>query len=127
MAPSTMPMARATSSVRWVSVSIPSGAKNDDVVAPLPHDLGVADRVGCVAMTPRGRSRTSWPWQYGQCSTSRAQRSRRPAMSGSSSRRPVARSTCRVVTWWPPLNMTRNPPLWQAVMPSTVPVTTRPP
>ena len=47
--PSTTPMARATSSVRWVSVSMPSRCEEDDVVAPLPHDLGVADRVGCRA------------------------------------------------------------------------------
>ena len=42
-----------------------------------------ARAIGAVASTPKAWSRTSQPWQYGQCSTSRPQRSaqarRRPA------------------------------------------------
>ena len=45
--PSTMPMARATSSVALGLGEHPLRCEDDDVVAPLPHDLGVADRVGC--------------------------------------------------------------------------------
>src|ERR671932_167930 len=33
---------------------------------------------GVPPTTPSWRSRTSWPWQYGQCRTSRAHRSRSP-------------------------------------------------
>ena len=51
-----------------------------------------------VASTPIRRSRTSQPWQYGQCTTSRPQCSASPGTSGSSSREPVATSRRRART-----------------------------
>ncbi len=117
--PSTTPMARAASSVRWVSVNIPSVRRRRRRRSTAARSGRSGPRQGVPPMTPSGRSRTSWPWQYGQCSTSRAQRSRRPSMSGSSSRSPVARSTWRVDDLVAAAEHDRNPPLWQAVTPST--------
>src|SRR5919199_752394 len=51
--------------------------------------------IGPQASTPMAWSRTSQPWQYGQCSTSRPQRSRSPGTSGSSSTSPVVTSSRR--------------------------------
>jgi hypothetical protein len=45
---------------------------------------------GWVPSTPTGWSRTSHPWQYGQCRRSRPHRSWTPGISGSSSWTPVA-------------------------------------
>ncbi len=50
---------------------------------------------GMVPRTPRGWSRTSQPWQYGQCRRSRPHRSRTPGRSGISSRTPVVTSSRR--------------------------------
>ena len=50
---------------------------------------------GLVASTPMTWSRTSHPWQYGQCSTSRPHRCARPGTSGSSSTSPVVTSRRR--------------------------------
>ena len=54
-------------------------------------------------------SRTSQPWQYGQCSTSRPHRSRSPGTSGSSSARPVVTSRRRARTRLPSARVTANP------------------
>ena len=66
------------------------------------------DRAGAGPSTPTGRSRTSQPWQYGQCRKSRPQRSRAPSISsGSTSAAPVASSTWRAVTARPPASAAR--------------------
>ena len=64
---------------------------------------------GCVPSTPSGWSRTSHPWQYGQCSRSRPHRSRTPGMSGSSSLTPVATRMRRAVSARPPARRTAKP------------------
>ncbi|CAM5721359.1 hypothetical protein SBADM41S_09313 [Streptomyces badius] len=64
---------------------------------------------GPVASTPIGRSATSWPWQYGQCNTSRPQRSARPGTGGSSSTSPVVTSSRRASTLRPSSVTTRKP------------------
>ena len=74
-------------------------------------------------------SRTSQPWQYGQCSTSMPHRAARPGTSGSTSRRPVATSSRRAATvrspaWAPIRTPNRSPSRARAV---TRPVSTRPP
>ena len=56
------------------------------------------------------RSRTSQPWQYGQCSTSRPHRGASPGTSGSSSVRPVVTSSRRPSTVDPSARLTRKPP-----------------
>ncbi len=82
--------------------------------------------IGPLASTPTARSRTSHPWQYGQCSTSRPHRSRSPATSGSSSTRPVVTSSRRARTERPSASVTANPSPSRTAA-ATVPSTTRPP
>ena len=55
---------------------------------------------------PIGSSRTSQPWQYGQCTTPRPQCSASPGTSGSTSRRPVATSTRRACSVAPSARVT---------------------
>ena len=79
---------------------------------------------------PMGRSLVSQPWQYGQCRTSRPQRSRTPSTSGSSSLRPVVRTTRRARSAWPPSVRTTKPGTRSSPVRSTataVPSTTRAP
>jgi len=71
-----------------------------------PAALTAIGTVAAVAMTPIAWSRISHPWQYGQCTTSRPQRSRTPGMSGSVSTTPVATSRRRAPTTRPSSNVT---------------------
>ncbi|MGC0408220.1 hypothetical protein RKD31_001463 [Streptomyces sp. SAI-163] len=61
---------------------------------------------GLVARTPKRSSRTSQPWQNGQCSTSRPYRSATPGTSGSSSLSPVVTISRRACTVSPPASLT---------------------
>lgn len=79
--------------------------------------------------TPIGRSATSRPWQYGQCSTSRPQRSASPGTGGSSSTSPVVTRSLRASTLGPPSITTRKAPSFspspgnrsaEATRPSTI-------
>ncbi len=62
------------------------------------------------ASTPKGSSRTSQPWQNGQCSTSRPNRSATPATSGISSFSPVATMIRRARTLPPRSSVTVKSP-----------------
>ncbi len=61
------------------------------------------------ASTPKGSSRTSQPWQNGQCSTSLPKRSATPGTSGSSSFSPVATISRRARTVPPDSRATVKP------------------
>ena len=75
--------------------------------APLAHSSAWCTSTVGGEHADRG-SRTSQPWQYGQCSTSRPHRSRSPGMSGSSSRRPVVTSSRRRARRPPSARVTAN-------------------
>ncbi len=81
---------------------------------------------GPPASTPMARSRTSQPWQYGQCSTSRPHRSRSPGTSGSSSTSPVVTSSRRARTERPSASDTVKPSASRTAV-VTSPDTTWPP
>ncbi len=108
--PSTTATPRAASSSRSSAVSRHVWASRVTRSLQFRHSRAWCTASGPVASTAMGRSRTSQPWQYGQCSTSRPQRSRSPGSSGSSSTSPVATSSRPARTTEPSAHRTRNPP-----------------
>ena len=65
--------------------------------------------IALVATTPIAWSRTSQPWQYGQCSTPVPQCSRSPSISGSSSTTPAVTTSRRATSRSPSSSTTANP------------------
>ena len=107
--PSTTPMARATSCSRSSAVSASPSAKKTTSSDHWRTSWACATASGVPPSTPRGWSRTSYPWQYGQWSRSRPHRSRTPGMSGSSSRSPVVTRTRRARSARPSARVTSKP------------------
>ncbi len=65
--------------------------------------------LGVVTRTPMRWSRTSHPWQNGQCTTPRPHCSASPGTSGSTSTAPEATTSLRAVTTLPESSVTEKP------------------
>ncbi len=129
---STMRMPRAANRTRVASSRSVSWAKKVRSSVNCRNRNAWPMEAGPVARMPMGSSRTSQPWQYGQCTTPRPQCSARPGTSGSTSFRPVATRTRRALMLRPSAKVTvnrRSPSVARAAGSAEVtsPKTTRPP
>ena len=115
---------RAPAGVAWKAVH-PLGADGKTRAAPRRRPRRRRGRSSATRSARRGRPgarraataprnatcrpANSWPWQNGQCAATVPNSSARPGLSGRVSRRPVARTTPRVVTTSSPSSTTKPP------------------